>query len=58
MASSEGPPTADELLARRESLREQGILPTIEELCEGATDETRDEVSRTARRRSRRGTSY
>ena len=42
----EGPYTADELLARRETLREQGLLPTIEELCEGAPAAVREEVAR------------
>ncbi len=46
MTSPEGQCTAEELLARRETLREQGIFPTIEELCEGVTAETRDEVAR------------
>ncbi len=46
MATPEGPFTADELLARRESLREQGIVPTIEELCAGASAEVREQVAR------------
>jgi tetratricopeptide (TPR) repeat protein len=46
MTSPEVSYTAEELLARRETLREQGIFPTIEKLCEGATAEIRDEVAR------------
>jgi eukaryotic-like serine/threonine-protein kinase len=46
MGTAEGPYAADELLARRESLRERGILPTIEELCEGAPAEVREQVAR------------
>jgi eukaryotic-like serine/threonine-protein kinase len=46
MTNPEAPYTAEELLARRETLREQGTFLTTEELCEGATPEIRDEVAR------------
>jgi tetratricopeptide (TPR) repeat protein/tRNA A-37 threonylcarbamoyl transferase component Bud32 len=38
--------SADDLLARRELLREQGVVLTIEDLCAGASTETRAEVAR------------
>jgi serine/threonine-protein kinase len=38
-------PTADELLARREVLREQGVNVTLDELCAGVPTAVRDEVA-------------